>query len=43
MTFYRREFIKWASALSALSATGCASIGNGSGPSIGRVVSAGRQ
>lgn len=36
MAFSRREFIKWASALSALSATGCASIG--SGPSIGRVV-----
>lgn len=36
MAFSRREFIKWASAVSALSATGCASIG--SGPSIGRVV-----
>lgn len=36
MTFSRREFIKWASAVSALSAAGCASIGKG--PSIGRVV-----
>lgn len=36
MTISRREFIKWASTVSALSATGCASMGDG--PSIARVV-----